>query len=188
MKNIILFTFLFFCLTLWNSCVFEDPFEGLAPGKWRVHLLLDGRKNQRIDKNKRDKFQLTPKTDIMYEEVSEGEFRSHPSPGTRWDVWKSFHELRGILEAHCPISSAPHKIDVPHAVVHDARGLTKLVKFYCWKQVGGRFHQGWNICFRAGTSDSQVGQRPWASAPNRWQGLQWDETQRGQRPAYSSPN
>ena len=73
MKNIVLFTFLFSCLTLWNSCVFEEPFEGLAPGKWRVHLLLDGRKNQRIDKNKRDKFQLTPKTDLMYEEVSEGE-------------------------------------------------------------------------------------------------------------------
>jgi thiol-disulfide isomerase/thioredoxin len=113
MKNIILFTFLFSCLTLWNSCVFEDPFEGLAPGKWRVHLLLDGRKNQRIDKNKRDKFQLTPKTDIMYEEVSEGELPF---------IWEVIHTSPS--DFHIDIINGEERINIPQEDIHYGKDKT----------------------------------------------------------------
>jgi thiol-disulfide isomerase/thioredoxin len=102
MKKLIVFTFLFSCLTLWNSCVFEDPYEGLAPGKWRVNLLLDGRKNQRIDSNKRDKFQLKPKTDVQYEEVTEGELPF---------VWEVFHT--SPTDFYIEIINGEERIKIP---------------------------------------------------------------------------
>lgn len=80
MKNIVLFFLGIFLLSFFSGCIMENRFEGLAPGKWRVMLLLDGRKNQQLKRNKRDKYQLVIDDKLIYEEVTAGEL-----PFT-WDV------------------------------------------------------------------------------------------------------
>jgi len=54
-----------------NGCVFEGRYEGIAPGKWRAALMLDGRKNEAIKKGK-GKYNFSIDK-VTFEEVAEGE-------------------------------------------------------------------------------------------------------------------
>lgn len=118
MRNIVLFIGLFCCLTLWNSCVFQDAYEGLAPGKWRVHLLLDGRKNQRVRMNDpksklRNKYQLTPMRDVQYEEVSDGELPF---------VWEVIHS--SPTDFYIEIINGEERIKIPQEHIHYGKDKT----------------------------------------------------------------
>ncbi len=71
MKNAGFILMALIVVPLISGCVFEGQYEGLAPGKWRATLLLDGRKNQRIAQPK-SKYNFKIE-EVNFEEVAEGE-------------------------------------------------------------------------------------------------------------------
>lgn len=60
-----------FMMPMVSGCVFEGQYEGLAPGKWRAALMLDGRKNQAVNKSK-SKYNFKIEQ-VTFEEVAQGE-------------------------------------------------------------------------------------------------------------------